>query len=86
MDTKPLSPAQEQAIEKLKEIAGEHFDSFILAIETERNDRPMTNITTMFCKGGYTMAIGLCERAKDVMLAEMNPLTIDLIDEEGEES
>lgn len=52
-----MTPAQEDALNKLQDIVREHFDSGIIIVESD-------DTREMFWHGGISNAIGQCEVAK----------------------
>ena len=66
-----MSDAQKQARAKAIELVTEHFDSFVLLVESDTDDEEQ-RLRTFFLgafEGGTSAAIGLMERYKMLLLS-----------------
>lgn len=67
-----MTNAQQEAWTKSTELLKEHFDTFVLIIDTEAPENLDRLFDAMWHGGGSTVGIGLCERAKHRMLSRSN--------------
>lgn len=68
-----LSPAQLEAFEQVKKLLGEHFDNYVIIVESEINDPDTQEIAT-FWRGsyqGHSCAVGLCEKYKAELIKDV---------------
>ena len=66
-----LTPAQNEARKRAIELLSEHFDSWVLLVETELDEPvPEEGLRTFWCGAyqGNSAAIGLMEKYKHQML------------------
>lgn len=70
-----MSDAQREARAKAIELLTEHFDSFVLLVESDTNDEQERQCTFFLgaFEGGCSAAVGLMERYKMLLLPVREP-------------
>ena len=81
-----MTQVQKDTLEKAFEVLGEHFDGFVLAVHIECDDEVgEAHEFHCQCSGGYTLALGLAQRAKLQVLEWIDEDTWSMDEPEDEE-
>lgn len=63
-----FTPAQEDALKKCHQLLGEHFDRYLMTVDTSTGD-DTGDASTIYWKGGYMAALGMAVNAQHKVLA-----------------
>ncbi len=63
-----FTQAQQEALQKVFEIIGEHFDGALVVVNSEADDGQSRSITNIFWTGGYLAALGMTEAARQFIV------------------
>jgi hypothetical protein len=55
--------AKEKVLDRVRDLLGEHFEAFLVTVETEMPEEPGTTQTFVHYAGGFNTAWGLAARA-----------------------